>query len=125
RPKQKDERQTRHHGAAGAHGDVTKYVQNRDRVGKGGQPIKHRINLRRPPHSARHLFAPLAANSRSECQIQNSTSPSYLLVVLVIPAFAKAPVEGGCECWDRTTRPLRAQAPELSRSAPFWNRGIP
>ena len=42
---QKHEHQRGDDGAAGAEGNVTKDVEERDLVGKLGQPIEHRINL--------------------------------------------------------------------------------
>ncbi len=45
----------------------------------------------------------LAASSRSECQIQNSTRNLYLLVVFRFKHSQKIPAEMGSECLNRTT----------------------
>src|SRR5215467_6997293 len=44
-----------------------------------------------------------SANSSSECQIQNSTSNLYLLVVLWFKHSQKHLTATGCECLNRTT----------------------
>src|SRR6266852_8882565 len=44
RAEQKHENTGGEHRAAGAGGDVAKYIENRDRVGEIGQPIKHAIS---------------------------------------------------------------------------------
>ncbi len=46
----------------------------------------------------------LAASSRSECQIQNSTRNLYLLMVFRFKHSQKIPAEMGSECLNRTTR---------------------
>jgi hypothetical protein len=51
----------------------------------------------------------LAASSRSECQIQNSTIILYLTVVLIL-TFAATAVGKGCECWNWTTGQVQSTA---------------
>ena len=50
---QEHEHQRRDHRAAGAHGEIAEHVENRERAGKIGQPVKHRINPERTPLRAR------------------------------------------------------------------------
>ncbi len=52
----------------------------------------------------------LAASSRSECQIQNSTRNLYLLMVFRFKHSQKIPAEMGSECLNWTTRRILAAA---------------
>ncbi len=58
----------------------------------------------------------LAASSRSECQIQNSTRNLYLLVVFRFKHSQKIPAEMGSECLNRTTSDSHENAPAGSAS---------
>ena len=53
RAEQEYEDQRRQQRAAGSHREITEDVEDRERAGQIGQPIKHRINLRRTPLRAR------------------------------------------------------------------------
>ncbi len=71
----------------------------------------------------------LAASSRSECQIQNSTRNLYLLVVFRFKHSQKIPAEMGSECLNRTTSVpaslVRRAIMAAAFTSPRPNSGLP